>query len=166
MVIDVKKTINSGDLDVFIKVIKDVSDKELFLSPRSLAEIKRAYSDKNIFFAFSKQTLLGWIMVIQYSRNLQEVCFAYVFPKYRKRGVFKLLLSSVLKNSEKSIMVTFSKELCNTILTINNVRKSTFAHVTILTKGRFLLKRLNVFKLVAIIRRFGKTKAYYLIYEL
>ncbi len=166
MVIDLKNTLKSKDLNIFLNRLKVVSDKESFLSPRSSAEIKMAYREKNIFFAFSKQTLLGWIMVIQYGRDLQEVCFAYVFPKYRNKGIFKLLLSTALKNSKNSIMVTFSKELSKSILKNKGVKQFTFIQVIILSKGKFLLKRLNVFKLAAIIRRFGKAKAYYLIYKI
>lgn len=136
------------------------------LSYRSRKELEKAYKNKNIYFAMKGNCVMGWIMRVAYTQNCQELAGIYVLNSYRRKGIFKFLLTTIVKLSKYSILVTFQKKIADQLIQTHNFEHTSLSKVIVLSKFKFILTRLHLQRFLAIHRHYTETKAFFLLYHL
>jgi hypothetical protein len=132
------------------------------LSRRSFKELNDLYFKKQIIFCFSGKHLASFIIKSTLGSNVWELSGAYTFPEFRKKSLFENLILVTTKEKGVYIGVTFIPWLAH-YLENHGFRKSNLLEISLLTRGRFFLTRLNWGRIGSIISHLAKNKAIYLI---
>lgn len=162
--ITIKSIIAIENVSHVINQIYKTCIKDNNLSTRSRKEILSAYKKNNFLFAYSENHIIGWILKIPYNQSIQELAAGYVFKEYRPKGTFSLLVDEAVKDRPISCIVTFNKQVEKYFI-FKGFKKSSLWKIVKLTQGKFLLSRINIQRLSAIIKHYQKNKPIYLIYK-
>ena len=135
------------------------------LSPRPMSELKNAYKKKNILIATYGSSIVGWVLRIPFNKICQELAAGYVVEKYRSQGVFEKLLHAALPYANSSIIVTFNYPFANYLIKKEAFKKSSLVEAVKLSKGKFLINRINLDRIKAIRNYYQTNKPIYTIYK-
>ena len=148
-----------------INTILKISKTDPNLSPRTRSELVNTYKKRRLLIAMDSSTPIGWILRVPYSNNAQELAAAYVVEPDRSKGIFTKLLREAVKSAKISILVTFNKQLASYLINKLGFQESSFWEVIKISKGKFLIDRLNAERLIAIVKHFTKNSPTYLIFN-
>jgi hypothetical protein len=87
--------------------------------------------------------LIGWAVVEKLTKNVSELGMAYVKPNFRRAGVLRKMLNEASKRPELLIIASYSPELIEYGIRHWGARRVTLWQVALLSRGRFITKRLN-----------------------
>jgi GNAT superfamily N-acetyltransferase len=153
------------DPEPFFRTISHICSSEKYLSPRSCAELRERYMRHELLIAHDEHhVLVGWLMRIPYTPQVQEIASGYVLPEYRSRGVFRTLLHTLLPCTSRSIIATFHYPLAESLFRIG-FTETTLRHITTITRCQFILHRLSIQRLFAIRNHYKTHPPRYCIYE-
>ena len=105
--------------------------------------LENAARNNNLYLAFSDRELIGWAIAEPLTKKVSELGMAYVKPEFRKERVLHGLLGNVAQRPERILIATYNQELLHYAITTWNCTELSLLKVTILTRGRFITKRLN-----------------------
>lgn len=162
--VTIKDRLAEGDVQHLIQAVFEACKSESNLSPRPKKELKKAYDEGRIIIALDHSNLIGWIMLIPYTSDVQELAAGFVVDKYRSQGIFTHLIKKAVLRAQVSLLVTFNKSLYNH-LTHEGFKNSSLWEVIKLSRGKFLLNRLNLERIKAINNHYQANKPKYLIYK-
>lgn len=160
--ITIKTTIATNKLNDFLETVYKTSKSEPNLSPRSRVELKKAYDESRLLIALDGEKPIGWLMLVPYSNNVQELATGFIKEKYRSKGVFTQLIKTAIVGTRISLTVTFNKSLYNHLIKIGFKNSSLWDAIK-LSNGKFILSRLNLLRLKAINSHYQTSKPGYLI---
>lgn len=163
--VTIKTSVSNNLLTDFIQIIYKTCRSEPNLSPRSKTELRKAYQEDRLLIATKDEKPVGWLMLIQYTNDVQELAAGFVLEPYRSKGIFSKLIHKGTTYAPISILVTFNKSLEQHLNKTTGFRKSSFWEIMKFSKGRFLLNRLNLERLKAIRSHFESSKPKYLLFE-
>ena len=163
--VSITSKLNSSDLERVINKVQSACRSDPNLSPHTRSELMTACNDGRLLVAMSNSSSVGWILRLPYTRDSQELAAAYVVGSYRSKGIFTKLLRAAIKEAETSILVTFNKQLVNYLISKQAFKKSSLWEAVKISKGQFLLDRLNIERLIAIAKHFARNNPTYLIFN-
>ncbi len=129
--------------DETIDEIERMSLASKELTPRSRARLERAARQGNLVVAFSADTLAGWGIREPVSRNTSELGMTFVKPEYRDTDAFELLARELTNTKRKLVMATYRKDLQQYTIDHLGFKPSDLFEVIKVSRGGFLLKRMN-----------------------
>ena len=122
------------------KIYKIISQARR-LTFRKLAYLKKQLENRSVFVMFEKEKLVGFIIKDRLFNSYYEIKSWYVVPKYRKKGIGKLLLKEVISGRDnKYIMTTFYRDPI-TIALKEGFRKVSLLQLPFSVTAKFLLSR-------------------------
>ena len=161
----IKTIIAKNKTEAVINKVFTVCQNEPNLSPRSKKELENAYNKNNLLIAIAESKIVGWLLKIPYNQKFQELAAGYVIKSYRSKGVFKHLLYEAFKSAPMSTIVTFNYNLSNYLINKIGFKKSSLWETIKLSRGKFLLNRLNLQRITAIRKHYQKSKPMYTIHR-
>lgn len=164
MAIKIVTKIDDLHIKIVLQYLYKTVQKNSALSPRSLHEINSLYLSNQILFALDDTRVVGWLWLIPYGNEIQELAAGYVRNSYRSQGIFTQLLTFAQKNNKTSVTVTFNPKVARKLKRLN-FRVSSLAECILITRGLFLYNRLNLPRLKAISRHHSKNRPYYMLHS-
>jgi len=161
----IKTSIEKDKLNAIIDQIYNVCRTDPYLSPCSKKELLKAYEKKNLFLAFYKDVVVGWLLKVPFNKSCQELAAGYVIESYRPKGVFNKLLTNALPLSRSSIIVTFNYPFAKYLLWKTGFRNSSLIEAIKLSRGKFIFNRVKIERIKAIYKHYQQNKPIYTIYN-
>lgn len=162
--IEIKTSIDKDEVEKLLNQIYKVCGTDSNLSPRPRQELEDAYKDKNLLIALEGSSIVGWLLRIPYNQKFQELAAGYVIESHRSKGVFGKLLQEAFKHAPAFSIVTFNYLFADYLINKIGFRKSSLWEAIKLSKGKFLLNRLNIKRLKAIGKHYQTNKPLYTLY--
>ena len=162
--ITIKTTIEKTNVESLLNQIYQVCRTDSNSSPRPIDELENAYKKSLLLVAINGSTVVGWLLRIPYTKEFQELAAGYVIESHRSKGVFGRLLQEAFKHAPVSSIVTFNYTFADYLLNKIGFRKSSLWEAIKLSKGKFLINRLNIKRLKAIRNHFKTNKPLYTLY--
>lgn len=162
--ITIKTKIKNNRVEPLIQTIYQTCKTDPHLSPRSKEELFKAYKKGYFLIVVNGSLPVGWIMRIPLTKDVQELAAGYVVDAYRAKGVFTQLLLKSFNYTTISIIVTFNKKLAKYLKNKIGFEKTTFWKILKISKGKFVLNRLNIDRLKAIKRHYQTGRPIYLVH--
>ncbi|KKQ77376.1 MAG: hypothetical protein UT00_C0013G0007 [Parcubacteria group bacterium GW2011_GWA1_38_7] len=163
--VTIKNKLADGEVHHLIQTIYKTCKSESNLSLRPKNELRKTYDEGRILIAVDRSSLVGWLMLLPYTNKVQELAAGFVVDTYRSKGVFTQLIKNAVTHSQVSMLVTFNKPLYNHLINKVGFKDCSLLETIILSRGKFLLNRLNLERLKAINNHYQMNKPKYLIYK-
>lgn len=160
----VKTKIDDERVDSLIDQIYKICGTEPNLSPRPKKELLEAYDNDRLLIATDETLIAGWLLIIPYNKNFQELAAGYVIESYRSKGIFNKLLQKAFEFAPVSFIVTFNYSFASYLLNKVGFKKSSLWEAIKLSRGKFLLNRPSISRLKAIIKHYQSSKPIYTIF--
>lgn len=160
----VKTKIDNKRADTLIDQIYKTCETEPNLSPRPKKELQEAYINDRLLIATDGALIAGWLLIIPYNKNFQELAAGFVIESYRSKGVFNKLLQKAFEFAPVSSIVTFNYSFVSYLLNKVGFKKSSLWEAIKLSRGKFLLNRLNISRVKAIRKHYQTAKPIYTIF--
>ena len=157
--------LNKPDLEIVINKIQKACITNPNLSPRTKNELMTACKDKRLIIAINNSSPVGWLLRLPYTNGSQELAAVYVVDSHRSKGIFTKLLKRATKEAKISLLVTFNKQLANYLINKQDFKRSSLWEAVKISKGQFLLDRLNINRLIAIAKHLTRSNPIYLIFN-
>ena len=111
------------------------------LTFRKLAYLKKQLENGSVFVMFEKEKLVGFIIKERLFNSYYEIKSWYVIPKFRKKGIGRLLLKKVTSSrNDKYLMASFYDNPIKIALK-EGFRKVTLLQLPFSLTVKFLLSR-------------------------
>lgn len=144
MAVSFRNNLSPNDSEPIIEEILKISDLHSNeVTPRSRLALEDAVRNNNLYLAFSDRELIGWALAEPLTNKVTELGMAYVKPAFRNDRVLHRLLGEVARRPERIIIATYSQNLLNYAKDTWNCDELTLFQVALVTRGRFITKRLN-----------------------
>ena len=144
MAVNFTNNLGPKDADSVIDEILKISDSHSHeVTPRSRSVLENAVRNNNLYLAFSDRELIGWAIAEPLTNKVTELGMAYVKPEFRKEHVLHGLLGEVAKRPERIIIATYNENLIDYAKAAWNCDELSLLQVALITRGRFIAKRLN-----------------------
>lgn len=144
MVVTFTHYLDSCTSDLVIEEILNISNAQSNeVTPRPRFVIEQAARNNNLYLAFSGLELIGWALAEPLTKSVTELGMAYVKPSFRNERVLHGLLGEVAKRPERIIIATYSQPLLDYAKQTWNCQEINLFVVALITRGRFITKRLN-----------------------
>ena len=153
----------SLDKDQVIAEIQRISEKQPELTPRPKLVLEKALKEGNLALVQDNDELIGWALVEPLTKNISEIGLVFIKPEFRSPAVFDLLMKLVSKRPEKMLLATYDKSLIRYVQKAWKAEQLSLAKVIWLTRGKFVLKRMDKLSRGAIKRKIAKSKPLYAI---
>lgn len=163
--VTIKNRLATDEVQPLIQAVYKACKTESNLSPRPKNELRKAYDEGRILIAVDQSNPVGWLIVLPYTNKMQELAAGFVVDTYRSKGVFTQLIKKALTHAQVSMLVTFNKSLHNHLTNEVGFENSSLWEAIILSRGKFLLNRLNLERIKAINNHYQASKPKYLIYK-
>lgn len=163
--VTIKNKLVDSEVQPLIQTIYKTCKSESNLSPRPKNELRKAYAEGKILIAVDGSKPVGWLMLLPYTNKVQELAAGFVIDSYRSRGLFTQLIKKAVTHSQVSMLVTFNKSLYSHLINKVGFKYCSFLEAIILSRGKFLLNRLNLERLKTINNHYQTNKPKYLIYK-
>lgn len=160
----VKTKIDNNKVDNLIDQIHRTCEAEPNLSPRPKKELQKAYANNRLLIATDGASIVGWLLIIIYDRNFQELASGYVIESYRSKGVFNKLLQKAFEFAPVSSIVTFNYSFVSYLLNKVGFKKSSLWEAIKLSRGKFLLNRLSISRIKAIRNHYQTARPIYAVF--
>ncbi|MFM6980062.1 MAG: hypothetical protein ACKOWE_01490 [Micrococcales bacterium] len=154
--------------ETFDKVLDEISflgGIEEKLTPRTKKYLLKRLHNKQLIMAFEEQALAGWGLVEPLATGVVEIGFLYVKPEFRDTNAFHDLARELVLRKETVLFATYDRKLFDYVRRTYNFKESTLKEFQRLSRGRFVLKRLNLDALRSIGSRLKTTKPIYALLE-
>ncbi|MEY4450964.1 MAG: hypothetical protein RLZZ380_85 [Actinomycetota bacterium] len=113
------------------------------LTPRTKETLFALAESKRLITASLNGSLIGWVVVEKLEKDVSELGMAFVKPEFRRAGVLHKMLEEASKRPERLIIASYSSELIEFGIKHWGARKITLWQVALVSRGRFITKRLN-----------------------
>ncbi len=161
--IDITDNLENKDASLLISKIYSICSDHPYLATRTKKELQDAYDENRLLVAYDNLKIVGWVMRISLSAGKQELASAYIEENYRRKGIFRKLLTDGLGKTQTSVLVTYQSALAPFLLETGFVRSS-FVEVLKVGGIRFLTNRLNPRRLASIGNHYKKLRPMYFVY--
>lgn len=155
--------LHEARVESFIEQVYVTCNREPELSPRPKDKICKCYYQNQFIIALEESIPVGWLLKIPLRKAIYEICAVYVQGGKRRQGIFKDLLTRSIDPSENTIFVTFIPWLAKYLQDEWRFRAASLWKIIIITRGKFLLPRLNISRLLAIHQHSKRGSPIYLI---
>lgn len=162
--IRVKTRVDNKRVNDLIDKIYKTCATEPNLSYRPKKELLEAYNGDRLLIATDRAIITGWLLIVPYNKNFQELATGYVVESYRSKGVFNKLLQEAFDYAPTSLIVTFNQPFADYLLRKIGFKNSSLWEAIILSRGKFLLNRLNIGRLKAIRKHYKTGKPVYTVF--
>lgn len=163
--ITIQNKIEKNKKHQLINYIYHVCQTNPNLSPRSKKEIINSYENGFLLIALDGSTIAGWVMRIPYTKNFQELAAGYIEERYQTRGIFTKLINTATLFTPLSLLVTFNISFAESLIKKGHCTKSSLLKAILLSRGIFLLSRINKKRLLAIQRHYKTSNAVYVLFN-
>jgi hypothetical protein len=151
------------DQAALIQEIFNTSQDQSELTPRSISVLRDLAQRQALAVVFVDQVLAGWAAVEPLARNLSEVGMVYVKPEFRGAAVFNKLMQVIAARPERMLLATYDKSLIRYVVSAWQAKQTNLFGAIVLSRGKFLTKRLNAASGKAIRNKLQKSKPLYAI---
>lgn len=123
--VDIRNLFKVNEVDEISLVIRNYIGKETNLTKRTDREIRRWLMQEDMYIAFSKKEILGFIVCEKILGNFYELKSWFVEQKSRKKAIGKALLLRVISNKKKTyIASTFQEKIVEKLKRYGFVEKT------------------------------------------
>lgn len=150
----------SGEPDLIDEIYK-VSLVQPELTPRSKEKLEELARNLNLALVYQNEQLVGWALIEPVGKNLVEVGMLFIKPEARSAAAFADLMSLIAKRREKVIIASYDQKLIRYLVRSWKAKQISLLQVIWLTRGRFILKRLDRNSRTAISRKVKSRKPLY-----
>ena len=136
----IPKEVHAEILDEIIQIAEAQSHE---VTPRSRETLESLLDLDNLYVALDGETLLGWVVVEPLTKRVSELGMAYVKPEFRGQAVLEQILSVIASRPERIVLATYNQGLLDYAISAWNCREVSLLRVVLVSRGRFISKRLN-----------------------
>lgn len=142
------------------KVMREVAS----ITPRPQRQIVALLHAQNVALAFDNSNLVGWLVAIPYTAQVQELGMGYVAPEYRNQGILSRMIDTLIKNRSVSLAATYERRLADLLIHRWAFTESSLSECLRVSQGRFITVRLRSLATIkAVISHRSQSKPIYLI---
>lgn len=142
------------------EIMRDVTS----ITPRDEKQLLTLLDSNDIALAFDNTKLVGWVVAVPYSSNVQELGMAYTLPEYRKQGIFVQMIDLLINKRPVSIAITYENQLVEQLARNWKFEPSSLLKFVTLTNGKFIADRLRSIQTIkTILTHVSHAKPVYLI---
>lgn len=113
------------------------------LTPRPITVLRELAKDGRLVLIHSGGQLAGWAAVEHLTSNLSELGMVYVKPEFRSAEAFDALIQEIAKRPERMLLATYTGAIMRYAAKVWQAREIGLLKAILLSRGRFLTKRLN-----------------------
>ena len=135
------------------------------LTPRPLQTLKQLATEGRLVLIHSDGRLVGWAAIERLTKNLSELGMVYVKPEYRSARAFDALIQEAAKRPERMLLATYTGAIMRYASKVWLAKEISLARAILLSRGRFLTKRLGAKSRESIRGRMTKAKPRYALIE-
>lgn len=135
-----------GKPDKFSEVISEIeriSQEEKTLTPRGVRKLEELANSGNLAQITQDELLIGWAVVEPLTSNYAEVGLVYIKPQYRSAEVFNQLMKLLATRPERMILATYDASLIRYVKHAWKAKQVSLLQVILLSRGKFITKRLD-----------------------
>ncbi len=135
------------------------------LTPRSHETLEELAKGNRLAVIRVDGKLAGWAAVEPLTRNLSELGMVFVKPEYRGAESFDALIREVAKRSERILLATYNPALIRYAMRAWKGREIGLGTAIVLSRGKFLTKRLGASSRKSIQARLKTSRPRYALIE-
>jgi len=126
-----------------VSQIHEVTAAEPGLTPRSIARLTELAQSEKLAVLFADGKLAGWAAVEKLTKNISELGLLYMKPEYRSPENFNALAQLIMNSDDRYLLATYDQILIRYLKTAWHAKSTNLLGATLISRGKFITKRLN-----------------------
>lgn len=127
----------------YLDEIEQILSQRADLTPRSRKTLDQLATQNRIAFLLEGKNLAGWALIEELIPNLSELGMAYIKPEHRGPSAFHALCRLLSTQDERLVLATYDDALISYAKTVWRWKEKSLWQVVLLSRGKFITKRLD-----------------------
>lgn len=127
----------------YLAEIEQIVSQRADLTPRSRKTLDQLATQNRIAFLLEGKNLAGWALIEELKPNLSELGMAYIKPEHRGPSAFHALCRLLSTQDERLVLATYDDALISYAKTVWRWKEKSLWQVVLLSRGKFITKRLD-----------------------